>query len=87
MLLKSGHSTLGAEHINISQNQTPTHTNSIVSSSNLSTISTTTTTTNSIHSNHIISEDISKYLDLIQDTLKEGWTAHTTKDGRLYYCK
>lgn len=28
-----------------------------------------------------------RYLDLIQDTLKDGWSVHATKDGRLYYCK
>lgn len=26
-------------------------------------------------------------LDAIQDCLKEGWTVHTAKEGRLYYCK
>lgn len=30
---------------------------------------------------------VSKFLDVIQDTLKDGWTVHTTKEGRLYYCK
>lgn len=32
-------------------------------------------------------EEVGRYLDLIQDTLKEGWTVHATKEGRLYYCK
>lgn len=32
-------------------------------------------------------EEVNRYLDLIQDTLKEGWTVHATKEGRLYYCK
>lgn len=32
-------------------------------------------------------QDNGRYLDLIQDTLKEGWSVHATKDGRLYYCK
>lgn len=31
--------------------------------------------------------EVASYLDVIQDTLKEGWTVHTAKDGRLYYCK
>lgn len=26
-------------------------------------------------------------LDAIQQRIKEGWTVHTAKDGRLYYCK
>lgn len=26
-------------------------------------------------------------LDAIQQKIKEGWTVHTAKDGRLYYCK
>lgn len=30
--------------------------------------------------------DITRHLDIIQDRLKDGWTVHTTKDGRLYYC-
>lgn len=33
------------------------------------------------------SAEVVRYLDVIQDTLKEGWTVHTAKDGRLYYCK
>lgn len=32
-------------------------------------------------------QDNGRYLDLIQDTLKDGWSVHTNKDGRLYYCK
>ena len=32
-------------------------------------------------------KDISRYVDAIQEQLKEGWTVHTAKDGRLYYCK
>lgn len=32
-------------------------------------------------------QDVSRYLETLQDMLKEGWTAHTAKDGRLYYCK
>ncbi|XP_055547639.1 uncharacterized protein LOC129731566 [Wyeomyia smithii] len=31
-------------------------------------------------------QDVSRYLDMAQETLKEGWTVHTAKDGRLYYC-
>lgn len=31
--------------------------------------------------------DNGRYLDLIQDTLKDGWSVHANKDGRLYYCK
>ncbi|CAO1409017.1 unnamed protein product [Diamesa tonsa] len=27
------------------------------------------------------------YVETIQEQLKEGWTVHTAKDGRLYYCK
>ncbi|XP_021709477.1 uncharacterized protein LOC5575615 [Aedes aegypti] len=30
--------------------------------------------------------DPSRYLESLQETLKEGWTVHTAKDGRLYYC-
>ncbi|XP_038214206.1 uncharacterized protein LOC119834007 [Zerene cesonia] len=26
-------------------------------------------------------------LDKLQGELKEGWTVHTGRDGRLYYCK
>lgn len=26
-------------------------------------------------------------IDAIQQRIKEGWTVHTAKDGRLYYCK
>lgn len=32
-------------------------------------------------------QDNGRYLDLIQDTLKDGWSVHAIKDGRLYYCK
>uniref|UniRef100_A0A182M193 Uncharacterized protein n=1 Tax=Anopheles culicifacies TaxID=139723 RepID=A0A182M193_9DIPT len=32
-------------------------------------------------------QDVSRYLETLQEQLKEGWTAHTAKDGRLYYCK
>lgn len=35
----------------------------------------------------LVSDEVTRYLDLIQDTLKEGWTVHATKEGRLYYCK
>lgn len=35
----------------------------------------------------LISDEVTRYLDLIQDTLKDGWTVHSTKEGRLYYCK
>ena len=31
--------------------------------------------------------DVNGYLESIQDQLKEGYTVHTAKDGRLYYCK
>ncbi|XP_053679719.1 uncharacterized protein LOC128730669 [Anopheles nili] len=31
-------------------------------------------------------QDASRYLETLQEQLKEGWTAHTAKDGRLYYC-
>ncbi|XP_065354698.1 uncharacterized protein LOC135949159 isoform X2 [Calliphora vicina] len=31
-------------------------------------------------------EDIDQHLDAIQTKLKEGWTAHLGKEGRLYYC-
>lgn len=27
------------------------------------------------------------YLDVVQDSLKEGWSVHATQNGRLYYCK
>lgn len=32
-------------------------------------------------------QDNGRYLDLIQDTLKDGWSVHANKDGRLFYCK
>lgn len=32
-------------------------------------------------------QDNGRYLDLIQDTLKDGWSVHSNKDGRLFYCK
>lgn len=32
-------------------------------------------------------QDSGRYLDLVQDTLKDGWSVHANKDGRLYYCK
>lgn len=35
----------------------------------------------------LASDEVTRYLDLIQDTLKDGWTVHSTKEGRLYYCK
>lgn len=31
--------------------------------------------------------DVSRYVEMVQDSLKEGWSVHATKDGRLYYCK
>lgn len=31
--------------------------------------------------------EVSHALENIQEKLKEGWTVHTAKDGRLYYCK
>lgn len=31
--------------------------------------------------------DVSRYVDMVQDSLKEGWSVHAAKDGRLYYCK
>ena len=34
-----------------------------------------------------ISNDKSRNLDIIQDSLKDGWSVHANKDGRLYYCK
>lgn len=30
---------------------------------------------------------IETQLDIVRGRLKEGWTAHTAKEGRLYYCK
>lgn len=35
----------------------------------------------------LVSDEVTRYLDLVQDTLKDGWTVHATKEGRLYYCK
>lgn len=32
-------------------------------------------------------QDLTRYLDVVQDSLKEGWSVHASKDGRLYYCK
>lgn len=48
------------------------------------TSSSSASSTPPIHHQH---QDVSRYLDTLQDMLKEGWTAHTAKDGRLYYCK
>lgn len=31
--------------------------------------------------------DVSRYVEMVQDSLKEGWSVHANKDGRLYYCK
>ncbi|XP_058822799.1 uncharacterized protein LOC131684172 [Topomyia yanbarensis] len=31
-------------------------------------------------------QDVNRYLEMAQEVLKEGWTVHTAKDGRLYYC-
>lgn len=31
--------------------------------------------------------EASSYLENIQEHLKEGYTVHAAKDGRLYYCK
>jgi FERM and PDZ domain-containing protein 4 len=31
--------------------------------------------------------DVNGYLENIQEQLKEGYTIHIAKDGRLYYCK
>lgn len=45
------------------------------------------TTKLSLNPTILASDEVSRYLDLIQDTLKEGWTVHATKEGRLYYCK
>lgn len=45
------------------------------------------TSSSSASSTPPIHQDVSRYLDTLQDMLKEGWTAHTAKDGRLYYCK
>lgn len=28
-----------------------------------------------------------RYLDLVQSTLKDEWSVHSAKDGRLFYCK
>ncbi|KAL1390229.1 hypothetical protein pipiens_012498, partial [Culex pipiens pipiens] len=44
------------------------------------------TSSSSASSTPPIHQDVSRYLDTLQDMLKEGWTAHTAKDGRLYYC-
>lgn len=33
------------------------------------------------------SPQASRYLDIVQDSLKEGWSVHANKEGRLYYCK
>ncbi|XP_055375517.1 uncharacterized protein LOC129608184 [Condylostylus longicornis] len=30
--------------------------------------------------------DLTKHLDVLQDALKDGWTVHCGKEGRLYYC-
>lgn len=83
MHLQSGHSTLGAEHIKISQSQIAPHPNATVNTI----ANTTVVTTNTPLQPNKNGQDISRYLDFIQDTLKEGWSAHGTKEGRLYYCK
>lgn len=31
--------------------------------------------------------DQQRYLELMQSTLKDEWSVHAAKDGRLYYCK
>lgn len=31
--------------------------------------------------------DVNVFLESLQDQLKDGFTVHTAKDGRLYYCK
>lgn len=32
-------------------------------------------------------EDIDRHLEAVQIKLKEGWSVHLGKEGRLYYCK
>jgi hypothetical protein len=32
-------------------------------------------------------QDVNRYMELLQENLKEGWTVHTAKEKRLYYCK
>lgn len=31
--------------------------------------------------------EVAQYVEMVQDSLKDGWSVHATKDGRLYYCK
>jgi hypothetical protein len=32
-------------------------------------------------------QDVTRYVETLQENLKEGWTIHTAKEKRLYYCK
>lgn len=82
MLLQSGHH-LGADHL---YNQSDvTKSNAVTTSSNA--ITTNTTALGNSTATYLESGEATRHLDLIQDTLKDGWTVHTTNDGRLYYCK
>lgn len=87
MLLQSGHH-LSADHL---FNQSDTTKSNSITTSNNSAITTTTTTTAAAAAGNgkrpLEGDEITRYLDLIQDTLKDGWTVHATKEGRLYYCK
>lgn len=64
MLLQSGHTLSGGDHV--CHGQGPGQkTNTLESST----------------------QAVTRYLDIVQDSLKEGWSVHASKDGRLYYCK
>lgn len=45
------------------------------------------TSSSSASSTPPVIRDVNGYLENIQEQLKEGYTVHTAKDGRLYYCK
>ncbi|XP_049282133.1 uncharacterized protein LOC125763270 [Anopheles funestus] len=87
MLLQPG-PTLSTEHQQQSQqqlqqqhNQYQQHAPNLLSAQQPSSL----TSSSSASSTPPI-QDVSRYLETLQEQLKEGWTAHTAKDGRLYYC-
>lgn len=67
------------------KNATPAITTATISLSAPTT--TTTATAVSLLANAGNWEEIDRYLQALQCRLKEGWTVHVGKDGRLYYCK
>lgn len=90
MLLQSGHHLTG-DHLYNQNDVTKSNAVTTASSNAITTTTTIGTTNTAAHGNNVVtslkSDEITRHLDLIQDTLKDGWTVHATKDGRLYYCK